>query len=496
MSNPSPTLQSHTDVVPSGIPGLDVVLKGGLPRGHLYLVEGDAGAGKSTLGLQFLLEGKQQGERTLWLSLSETESQVRGTAKSHGWDIEGITIFNPTRLESGIPDGEYSFFSPADIELNDITKTIVQLIEKVNPSRVVFDAFSDVKLLARDPLRYRRQVLLLREFFASRECTGLLIQERTGDAGTDPAAEGIVQGIIALYQHAPDFGRQRRRLRVLKLRGVNYRDGFHDVAIETGGLQVYPRLVAQEHAVPVDRTALSSGVMQLDAMLGGGIERGASLLILGPAGVGKSTLCTQFAVSAASRNEKSAIYLFDESERAFNARGESLKHEVQKLAEEGLFSVRQVNPAEFAPGEFTHQVQRAVEEDNAKIVIIDSLNGYLNGMPDERHLSLHLHELLTYLTYRNVLTLLTMNQHGFMGDSIRAPVDISYLADAAILLRYFESAGAVRRAASVVKRRCGPHEVHIREMTISKGGVTFGEVLTEFSGVLSGQPEYVGRPLA
>lgn len=476
----------------TGIAGLDNVLRGGFPAGHLYLIEGDAGAGKTTLGLQFLLEGKRLGEKTLWVSLSETEAQLRDTAASHGWDLSDIEIFNPTRLDSDVPDGDYSFFSPADIELSDITKTIVDAVQRVNPARVVFDPFSDVRLLARDPLRYRRQVLQLREFFVSRNATALLIQERTAEASSDPAAEGIVQGIIALYQHAPEFGRQRRRLRVHKLRGVNFRDGFHDIAIETGGLCVYPRLIAHEHAEPPQRTEMSSGVPKLDQMLGGGIERGASVLILGPAGVGKTTLCTQFALTSAARGEKAAIFLFDETRRAFISRGQGLQLDIEQLVESGHVHVRQVDPAEFSPGEFAHEIRRTVEQEDARMVVIDSMNGFLNGMPTERHLSLHLHELLTYLNYRNVLTLLTMNQHGFIGESMHTPVDVSYLADTAILLRYFETAGAVYRAASVMKRRGGPHEVHIREMTIHAGGVQIGEPLRDFRGVLSGQLEYTG----
>lgn len=484
---------NNGNVASTGIKGLDAVLKGGLPVGQLYLVEGDAGAGKSTLGLQFLMEGKKQGERTLWLSLSETEAQLRGTAASHNWDLSGIEIFNPTHVEPEASEGEYSFFYPAEIELTDITKTIFEVVERVNPARVVFDPFSDMKLLARDPLRYRRQVLQLREFFVRRNCTTLLIQERTSEGFSDPAAEGIVQGIIALYQNAPDFGRQRRRLRVLKLRGVDYRDGFHDVSIETGGVRVYPRLVSSEFTQPYSKAEIASGGESIDKMLGGGIERGTSLLILGPAGVGKSTLCSHFAIEAANRGERVAIFLFDETEKAFVSRGLNLGFAITDLRDSKKILVFQINPAEFSPGEFTYEVQQLVENNDCQIVIMDSLNGYLNAMPDERHLSLHLHELLTYLSYKNVLSLLTMNQHGFVGDSIYAPIDLSYLADAAILLRYFEAAGVVRRAISVMKNRSGPHETQIREMSISEGGIVIGDVLHGFSGVLSGQYEYVGE---
>lgn len=487
-----PQAPDTNSIVSTGISGLDNVLRGGLPRGHLYLIEGDAGAGKTTLGLQFLIEGKRCGEQTLWVSLSETEAQLRGTAASHGWDLDGIVIFNPTRLESGVPDGDYSFFSPADIELSDITKTVVDVVERVNPSRVVFDPFSDVRMLARDPLRYRRQVLQLREYFMRRQCTVLLIQERTAEGVSDPAAEGLVQGIITLYQNAPDFGRQRRRLRVLKLRGVDYRDGFHDAALVTGGMRIYPRLIAHEHALTLQREVVSTGIPTFDQMLGGGIDRGSSVLVLGPAGVGKSTLCNQFVIAEAHRGVKIAVFLFDETVRAFMARGESLDLPVGPLMESGQLLVRQIDPTEFSPGEFGHEVRRLVEDEHVKLLLIDSLNGFLNGMPDERHLSLHLHELLTYLSYQNVLTLLTMNQHGFMGEMVHAPVDISYLADVAVILRYFEAAGSVRRAASVLKRRSGAHEVDIREMSIARGGIKFGDVLTDFRGVLSGLPHYVG----
>ncbi|AWM36763.1 Circadian clock protein kinase KaiC [Gemmata obscuriglobus] len=482
-------------LVSTGVPGLDDVLCGGLPKGHLYLVEGDAGAGKTTLGLQFLLEGKRRGEKTLWISLSETESQLRATAASHRWDLSGVEIRNLTQTGSGAPDEQYSFFSPADIELNEITKAVKRVVDAVAPDRVVFDPFSDIKLLARDPLRYRRQVLELREYFVGRKCTVLLVQERTSDnSSRDPSAEGVVQGVLALYQASPDFGRQRRRLRVHKLRGVAFREGFHDVSILTGGIHVYPRLVAADHTEAPQDEEVSTGLPPLDAMLGGGVDRGASLLILGPAGVGKSTIASQLSVSAVARGEPVAVFLFDETARAYVARGEGLGMGVSELIRGGRLRVRQIDPAEFTPGELAHTVRRDVETSGVRLVVIDSLNGYLSGMPDERHLSMHLHELLTYLSYQNVVTVLTMNQDGFMGDSVAAPVDVSYLTDAALMLRYFESEGVVRRAASVMKRRCGPHEVHIREMTITDKGVQIGRVLTEFRGVLTGQAHFTGRP--
>ncbi|HYF18306.1 MAG TPA: ATPase domain-containing protein [Ramlibacter sp.] len=481
--------------VPTGIPGLDHVLRGGLPAGQLYLVEGTSGAGKTTLGLQFLLEGVRRGEQVLWCTLAETESQLVSTAASHGWDLSSISIVNVADAggdQASLPEGEYSFFSPGDIELTDVIKSIVEVADRLQPRRVVFDPFSDVKLLARDALRYRRQLLQLREHFARMGATVLLIQEQGLESPSDPAGEGVVHGILALYQHAPDYGRPRRRLRVHKMRGLNFREGFHDISLQRGGLVVFPRLVAGEHAVADVSQEVSSGVPQLDHMLGGGADRGSSLLVMGPSGAGKSTICSQYARASADRGEKVAVYLFDETRRAFLARTDGMQMGVRAAVEAGYVDVVQVNPAEFSPGEFAHTVRRAVEAQGARLVVIDSLNGYLAGMPEEKHLAMHMHELLTYLSLRNVLTLVTLNQHGLVGDTPSTPVDVSYLADSAVLIRYFEATGAVRRAVSVVKRRWGAHEVLIREMTLGQGGVRVGEPLTSFRGVLTGQPDWTG----
>ena len=488
-------MQEHSpDLDPTGIPGLDHVLVGGLPKGQLYLVEGSSGAGKTTLGLQFLLEGVRRGEKVLWCTLAETESQLRATAASHGWDLSSVTIVNVAEggNAGGMLDAQYSFFSPGDVELNDVIKAIQEVADRVQPRRVVFDPFSDVKLLARDPLRYRRQLLQLREHFARMGSTVLLIQEHGLDAPNDPAGEGVVHGIIALYQHAADYGKPRRRIRVHKMRGLNYREGFHDANIETGGLVVYPRLVAGDHALPVMREEVPSGVPELDQMLGGGLHRGSSLLVMGPSGAGKSTLCSQYAVASAMRGERAAVYLFDETMRSFRARCAGLGMPVEAEIAAGRMTATQADPAEFSPGEFAHLVRNAVEQQGVRLVVIDSLNGYLTGMPDEKHLAMHMHELLTYLSLRNVVTLLTLNQHGVVGETPTTPVDVSYLADSAILIRYFEAAGAVRRAVSVVKRRSGPHEVHIREMTIAPPGVQFGQALSNFRRVLTGQPDWTG----
>jgi circadian clock protein KaiC len=478
--------------VSTGIPGLDEVLGGGLPQGNMYLVEGESGAGKTTLGLQFLLEGARLGERTLWITLSETEAQLLQSARSHGWSLEGIDVCNPGAPERiNQPSDKYSFFSPADVELDEIRNAIVAATERVRPSRVVFDPFSDIRHLAREVLRYRREVLSLREFFNQYGCTVVLMQELTRGSGGDLQAEALVHGYLTLHQDAPEYGGQRRRLRVHKMRGMAFRDGYHDFAIQTGGLEVYPRLIAAEHVSDHVEEMASSGVQQLDSLLGGGVERGSSMLIMGPAGVGKSTLATQYAVSAAGRGEKAAVFVFDETVRTFRARGEKLGFQIRQLMSDGTLTLRQVDSAEFSAGQFTNMVMQAADA-GASLIVIDSLSGYLSTMPEERFLTAYLHELLTTLSHRNVLTILTLAQHGLVGEHVAPPVDVSYLADTVVLVRYFEAFGQIRRAISVVKKRSGAHEVAVREMRIEGNGIAIGEPLTDFQGVLTGRPEFTG----
>jgi circadian clock protein KaiC len=478
--------------VSTGIAGLDEVLGGGFPRGHIYLIEGESGAGKTTLGLQFLQDGRRQGEPTLWISLSETQHELREAAASHGWSLENVELCNPLAAKRAVhPDEQYSFFSPADVELEDIRTAILEAVERVRPSRVVFDPFSDVRHLARDVLRYRRHLVDLREFFTDRAATVLLMQEMTRDTPGDLQAEALVHGYITLQQDSPEYGGQRRRLRVHKMRGIPFRDGYHDFAIRTGGLEVYPRLVAAEYAGAFEEETISSGVAPLDALLGGGIDRGSSLLIMGAAGVGKSTLATQYAVAAARRGEHAAFFIFDETIRTFRARSEKLGLGLSEHVDAGRMSLRQIDAAEFSAGQFTHEVMRAVDA-GARLVVIDSLSGYLSAMPEERFLSTHLHELMTYLSHRNVATLLTLAQHGVVGERVNSPVDLSYLSDSVMLLRYFEAFGAVRRAISVVKKRTGGHESYVREMSIDQHGIRVGRPLTQFQGVLTGRPEFTG----
>jgi len=476
----------------TGIVGLDEVLGGGLPRGHMYLVEGESGAGKTTLGLHFLLAGQLRGEQTLWITLSETERQLRQSAQSHGWTLTGVEVCNPVAPERiRQPDDKYSFFSPADVELDEIRNAIAAATERVRPSRVVFDPFSDVRHLAREVLHYRRQDLSLREFFNEHGCTVLLMQELTRGTAGDLQAEALVHGYLTLHQDAPEYGGQRRRLRVHKMRGVAFRDGFHDFSIQTGGIEVYPRLIAAEHVEQQAGDVMPSGLPQLDALLGGGVDRGSSMLIMGAAGVGKSTLASQFAVAGARRGEKAAVFIFDETSRTFRARAEKVGLSMAPLLADGALTVRQIDSAEVSAGQFTNMVMRAVDN-GASTVVIDSLTGYLSTMPEERFLAAYLHELLTTLSHRNVLTILTLAQHGLVGEHIAAPIDVSYLSDTVLLIRYFESFGHIRRAISVVKKRTGAHEVTVREMRIDAGGIAIGEPLTAFQGVLSGVPQFTG----
>lgn len=487
--------QPLTGRVTTGVEGLDEILGGGLPGGHIYLIEGESGAGKSTIGLQFLLDGLARGERCLWITMAETERELVEAAGSHGWSLEGIDILNLLLPQAALRTEEkYTFFSPADVELNDTTRVILETVERVRPHRVVFDPFSDIRHLASETLSYRRQILALRDFFAEKRCTVLLMQEMTRGSAGDIQAEALTHGYMTLHQDSPEYGGQRRRLRVHKMRAIAFRDGYHDFSIRRGGLRVYPRLVAGEHFEELPDETASCGLPQLDALLGGGVERGSSVLVMGAAGVGKSTLTAQIARAATERSEKVLYFMFDETIRAFRSRNRTLRIPVDCAIERGSLQLRQVDTGEFSPGEFAHLVMEAVDHDGVKVIVIDSLSGYLSAMPEERFLATHMHELLSFLSYRNVLTVLTLAQHGVVGEYVQSPVDISYLADTVLLLRYFEAFGAVRRALSVVKKRSGPHEVLVREMSVGPPhGIAIGEPLRQFSGVLTGRPTYTGE---
>lgn len=474
----------------TGNPGLDSVLEGGFPANRLYLVEGDPGTGKTTLALKFLLEGAAQGEPVLYVTLSETREELNAVAASHGWSLDGVEIYELIPSEESLKaESQYTIFHPSEVELGETTSAVLEVVERIQPRRIVFDSLSEMRLLARDPLRYRRQILALKQYFAGRQCTVLLLDDRTSAVG-DLQVQSIAHGVVELEHLALEYGAERRRLRVVKLRGSHYRGGYHDFKIETGGIAVYPRLIAAEHRQVMARAVMSSGIEALDSLLGGGLDRGTSTLLLGPAGSGKSSIAAQFAIAAAARGEHAASFIFDEGVNTYLTRAAGLGANVDDHLKSRLMTVQQVDPAELSPGEFAHSVRRAVDENDARVVVIDSLNGYLQAMPDERFLTVQMHELLTYLSQQGVLTLLVMAQHGFLGTAMQSPVDVSYLADTVLMLRYFEAGGAVRRAISVVKKRTGYHENTIRELRMSASGVAVGEPLADFQGVLTGVPTY------
>ena len=477
-------------VASTGIPGLDDILAGGLTRRRLYLVEGVPGSGKTTLAIQFLLAGVRQGESVLYVTLSETEEELRSVADSHGWQLDDVQIRELTPPEAALePDEQNTMFHPSEIELATTTKLILDDVERLRPTRVVFDSLSELRLLAGTALRYRRQILALKQFFATGDCTVILLDDMTA-SDHDLQMRSIAHGVVLLEQLNPDYGAERRRLRVVKYRGVKFRGGFHDYVIEQGGLAVFPRLVAAEHRQQMTRGKLASDLPALDALLGGGIEEGTSTLIVGPAGAGKSTLAAQFVAAAAARGQRAAMFIFDESPDTLLGRCRDLGVELAAHVESGTVSLQQVDPAELTPGEFVHAIRRAVEQDGAKIIVIDSLNGYLNAMPEERHLTIQLHELLMFLGQKSVATILIGAHQGLVGGQMTSSVDATYLADAVVLLRYFENRGAVHQAISVMKKRGGWHERTLREFRVDEGRISVGRVLREFRGVLTGVPTY------
>tara|TARA_R100001143_G_scaffold14456_2_gene16483 strand:- start:338 stop:1864 length:1527 start_codon:yes stop_codon:yes gene_type:complete len=477
--------------ISTGSEGLDDILGGGLDANRMYLYEGSPGAGKTTIAMQFLLEGVRQGERVLYVTLSETKQELELVAKRHGWSLEGVDVFELVTPEDSLdPELELTVLHPAEMELSETTQQVFDRVTQTNPTRVIFDSLSEMRLLAQSPLRYRRQVLALKHFFTTRRCTVILLDDQTSELG-DLQQHSISHGVVMLEQLAIDYGAERRRLRVVKMRGIQFRGGYHDFVIRKGGLQIFPRLIASEHHSNYIGEAASCGNAALDTMLGGGLERGTNALFVGAAGVGKSSLALSFAVAACKRGEQVSFFVFDENIGTLMARGRSLGLDVEPWVEQGLLHLQQVDPAELSPGEFTAAVRRGVEEQGSRLVILDSLNGYLHAMPDGRFLILQMHELLSYLGQKGVISIMVLAQHGLVGP-MDTPIDISYLSDAVIMLRYFEHAGIVRRALSVVKKRSGRHENTVREYRLSASGVQVGPPLSHFSGILSGTPEYTG----
>jgi len=480
-------MASPPALVSSGIEGLDDILGGGFPASRFYLVQGDPGAGKTTLGLQFLLEGSRTGERVLYVSLSESREELAAVAESHGWSLDGLPVFElAARDEHLLLERQNTLFEPSEVELAEVTAALLEKVASVDPQRIVFDSLSEMRLLAQNALRYRRHLLALKQHFVSRGRTVLMMDDRTSEAG-DLQLQSLAHGVIEMEQLSPLYGSERRRLRVAKMRGVSFRGGYHDFRIVKGGLRVFTRLVASEHHEPFVRERVQSGVRELDDLLGGGFDRGTAALFLGPAGSGKSTLAAQYACASAERGESAAAYLFDEGVPTFVARSTALGMPVEKLRGQGKLRLQQIDPAEMSPGEFAQILRDDVERRDVRVVVIDSLNGYLAAMPEEHFLVIQMHELLTYLRQRGVLVILVVAQSGIMGAGMQAPVDLSYLSDTVILLRYYEVPGRIAKAISVLKRRSGGHSTEIRELILD-GKVSVGKTSADLQGIMTGVP--------
>ena len=478
----------------TGVPGLDEVLHGGLIPGRLYLIDGDPGAGKTTLSLQYLMEGVRQGETTLYVTLGETAGELRAGAASHGWSLDGIEIIELIADEGELlGEAELTMFHPSEVELNETTKRILDAVQRHKPRRMVLDSLSELRLLAQTSLRYRRQILALKQFFLGRNCTVLFLDDRSSD-GIDMQVHSIANGVVALEHTVPEYGPALRQLRVTKFRGSDFISGYQDMLILRGGLHVFPRLTPSDHGMPYERQVVPSGVESLDTLLGGGIERGTATLLTGPAGSGKSTIAAQYAFAAAQRGDKAVIFAFEESRTLLLNRLRGIGLPVDECVDSGRLTVRQIDPAEVLPSQFANIVRAAVEQDGAKIVVIDSLNGYLNAMPEERALTVQLHELLSYLGNHGVATFLVAAQSGMLGPNMRNAVDTSYLADAVVLFRMYEHAGAVRKAISVIKKRSGHHEDTIRQLWFNAQGVHLGPPLMHLRGVLAGVPIELQSP--
>lgn len=485
-----PEAEQKSALASTGIPRLNDILGGGLTLDRLYLVEGTPGTGKTTLGLNFLIAGVAAGEAGLYVTLSETAAELRAVSRSHGWSLDGLDLIELVP-EIGLgEDQEQTLLHPSEVELGETVRGVMAKVDELKPRRVVLDSLSELRLLAQNPLRYRRQILALKHFFSTRNCTVLVLDDKTAEPG-DLQLHSIAHGVISLEQTLPGFGAQRRRLHVVKMRGIKFRGGYHDYTIERGGLCVYPRLVAADHSATFTSEPFSTGSPGIDALLGGGLVPGTATLLSGPAGVGKTTAVVQCMVAALKRGENATYFLFDERLPTLLTRSAALGMDLVPFIEAGKLDVRRIDPAELSPGEFSGLVCKAVEDDHARIIVIDSLNAYLQAMPEEQYLVLQMHELLSYLAQHGVVSLLILGQHGVMGD-IRADIDLSYLADAVMQLRFFETNGEVRQAISVIKTRTARHERTIREFEIGTAGLRVGQPLREFQGVLTGVPTFSG----
>nr|AUN35686.1 circadian clock protein KaiC [uncultured bacterium] len=479
----------------TGIPGLDDILGGGLPRDCFYLIQGDPGSGKTTLALQFLMEGLRLGQKVFYVTLSETKNELLKVARSHGWSLDKIPLLELSAIEALLrPEAQTTVFHSSEVELNKVSALLLDEVAKAKPARVVFDSLSEFRLMAETPLRYRRQLLNLKQELARHRSTVLLLDDKMDNSaiGPDPHVLSLTHGVVEMEQLSPDYGVSRRRLRVMKMRAVRFREGYHDYTIVKGGLNVFPRLIAAEHHAPFKRQPVSSGIKELDELCGGGLDRGTTTLVLGPAGTGKTSIALHYAAEVASKGQKAMVFTFDETKGVMLSRAKALGLELEKHLESGLLKTQQIDPAEISPGEFAHRIIRSVQ-DGCKLVAIDTLNGYMNAMPGERFLNVQLHELSSYLNQQGVLTILILAQHG-MVSAAEAPVDLSYLADTVLTLRYFEAAGEVKQALAVIKKRSGYHEKSIREFKLEPGkGIMVGAPLKDFRGVLTGVPVFEGR---
>lgn len=486
MSASDPSLNPR---VRTGVNGLDAILGGGLPGGEVHLVQGGPGTGKTTLGLQFLIKGVAERERALFVTFAQTEVGLRKIAASRGWTLDGIDVHELTSPDASAGHVEQTLFHTADVELGETTDSIFAAIERFQPDRIVLDSVTSIRLLADDALRYRRQLLTMRAFLARRSSTALLLD----GAEPDLALEDVVHGVIQMERQAPEYGDVRRRLSIVKMRGMAFNGGYHNFRIRADGLDVYPRIRPQENDEPATTDVLQSGVAGLDALLGGGLEEGTACLIIGPTGTGKTSVATLYAYEAAKRGKRAALFCFDERPETFLVRSAGLGMDVRPMVAAGLITIKPISTAELSPGEFSQIVRSAVDEGHAKVVLMDSLTGYFHAMPQEEALLSQMHDLLSYLSQNGVLSLLIVSQHGFIGQGIQGPLDVSYMADSVLLLRHFEAGGSVRKAISVIKKRSGPHETAIRELKLASGGIQVGEPIRDFSGVLSGMPTFQGQ---
>lgn len=485
----NPTASQNTETCVTGIPGLDEILSGGLPAHRIYLIQGNPGVGKTTLGLQFLREGLRRGEKALYITLSETRDELEQVAESHGWDLRGLEVFELVSLQEELEgEVESTFFSPSEVELSRTTRVLLERVAKVNPARVVFDSLSEMRMLAETPLRYRRQMLQLKQFFAGRKATVCFLDD-CSSGSKDLQIESLAHGVISLARTSPEYGVARRQVIIQKIRGMPFSEGYHDLILRKGGVRIFPRLVAAQYRNPFERGTFASGVEGLDALLGGGLDRGTSTMFMGPPGTGKSTLAMKFAHVAAQCGEKSLFFLFDEAVDTLVDRAAQVGMDLAPFIHSGLIWIEQIDPAEISPGEMADRIRKAVLEDATRMVVIDSINGYLNAMPREHFLNLQLHELLAFLNQQGVITILMLAQYGVVG-TLESAVDLTYLADTVVLLRYFESSGAVRQAVSVIKKRSGDHERSIREIWVGRKGITVGPPLKDLHGILSGNPSF------